>query len=218
MVTSMGGTIREFAVVVCIIASASALLASAQQPTQPVPPRGPLPLDPLTAQERRTAERVARADPRVRELVGERGRLSYIEFVSIKPEQESERLAHRHAEVVFLQANAEYGVRAVVRLGASSTVMTVDKVSERDVPMTADDLEAARKLALESPEVRAVAEPRLEKARVEGLRVVGADDTDPCYRGRCVRLLFKVGNDYLSDPIVVVDLTTSRVTVQRRQP
>jgi hypothetical protein len=118
---------------------------------------------------------------------------------------------------VFLQAKAEYGVRAVVRLGAEPTVTTVDKVSERDVPMTADDLEAARRLALQSPEVKAAAEPRLEKAKVEGLRVVGADETDPCYRGRCVRLLFKVGNDYLSDPIVVVDLTTSRVSVQRRK-
>lgn len=216
MVISIGGAIRKLLVMPGVIVAACMILASAQR-QQPTPPRAPLPLDPLTVQERQTAERVARADSRVRELLGERGRLSYVEFVSIKPEAESDRLLHRHAEVVFLQANAEYGVRAVVRLDANPTVMTVDKMSERDVPMMAEDLEAARKLALQSPEVRAVAEPRLEKARVEGLRVVGADDTDPCYRGRCIRLLFKIGNDYLSDPIVVVDLTTSRVTVERRQ-
>jgi hypothetical protein len=216
MVIRIVGMTLKSALVICVIAFEFPVMGSGQR-NSPVQRPSPQPLDPLTVQERQAAERVARADSRVRELLGGEGRLSYVEFVSIKPEQESERLAHRHAEVVFLQAKAEYGVRAVVRLGAEPTVTTVDKVSERDVPMTADDLEAARRLALQSPEVKAAAEPRLEKAKVEGLRVVGADETDPCYRGRCVRLLFKVGNDYLSDPIVVVDLTTSRVSVQRRK-
>lgn len=189
----------------------TASVAAAQPP--PPQPRG-LALDPLTPVERRTAERVARADPRVRDLVGEGGRLSYVEFVAVKAEDEREAPA-RHAEVVFLRADAQFGVRALVSLQREPAVVAVDKIPEADVPMTAADLEMARKLALENAEVRAAGEARLAKATVEGLRIVATDDDDPCFRSRCVRLLFKIGRDYLSQPVVVVNLTKSSVTVER---
>jgi hypothetical protein len=56
MVISIGGAIRKPLVVLGVIAAACMILASAQR-QQPTPPRAPLPLDPLTVQERQTAQR-----------------------------------------------------------------------------------------------------------------------------------------------------------------
>jgi hypothetical protein len=53
---------------------------------------------------------------------------------------------------------------------------------------------------------------------VQGLRVLGAEEKDPCWSHRCVRLLFRDGDVYRSEPIVVVDLTAQKVVVERREP
>jgi hypothetical protein len=193
------------------------LAASVQGGAAPQQPRRPQPLDPLTAAERTTAEKMARADSRVRELLGEGGRVGYLEFIALKSDREDQEMTARHAEISFLRQDAAYGVRAIVRVSPDPAVISVDKVPEQDVPMTAVDLDAARKLALASPELRSFADTRLDKATVEGLRVVSTDESDPCYGRRCIRLLFKIGNDYLSEPIVVVNLTTNAVSVQRRR-
>jgi hypothetical protein len=60
MVISIGGAIRKPLVVLGVIAAACMILASAQR-QQPTPPRAPLPLDPLTVQERQTAQRGVRS-------------------------------------------------------------------------------------------------------------------------------------------------------------
>jgi len=188
----------------------------AHQPPKPPPtPTKPEYLDPLTAEERKDAERLARSDERVRELLGERGRLSYVEFLPIKPADEAATTIPRHAEVVFSRLDADYGVRAVVAL-ESNSVVSADRVNGDNVPLTETDLEEAREIALQSAEVRSAVGTRMEQAKVEGLRILATDEKDPCFHRRCLRLMFKVGNDYLSEPIVIVNLSTNSVILDRR--
>ncbi len=176
----------------------------------------PQPLDPLTAEERSTAERVARADPKVRELVGTGGRANHIEFIALKSDTETAE-PRRHAEVNLLRDDARYGVRVLVELGAKPIVVTVQRVDESNIPMTEVELESAAKLAGENATVRTLLGDQLAKAQVEGLRVFTINKADPCFAQRCVRLLYRLDRDYISDPIVTVNLSKQIVLVERRK-
>lgn len=176
----------------------------------------PQPLDPLTADERGAAERVARADPKVRELLGPGGRANHIEFIALKSGSEADE-PRRHAEVNFLRDDTRYGVRVLVALGASPAVVAVQRVDESNIPMTEVELDSAAKLASQNEVVRSVLGDQLAKAQVEGLRVFTVDKKDPCFGQRCVRLLYRLDRDYFSDPIVTVNLSKQTVMVERRK-
>lgn len=81
----------------------------------------PEPLDPLTPEETREAERVARAETRVRDLLGAGGRVNHVGFLALKSDRDPDASA-RHAEVLMLRDDAQYGVRVLVRLGVESTL------------------------------------------------------------------------------------------------
>lgn len=184
-----------------------------------------LPLDPLTGAERETAVSVAREHSRVRAFV-ERGRsrLIYSEFISVKDGQSGEPRG-RFADVLFYRYEDDAGLRALVDLEARR-VSDVAPVSGRSVPVTAEEVAEAARLALASPVVRrlfgdelqgfepAARPPTLEelnRPRIGGLRTLGGTPTDPCARHRCVVLFFRTGNRYIHMNQVVVDLTTNEV-------
>ena len=90
-------------------------------------------------------------------------------------------------------------------------------LSQREVPhlpvmLTVEELAQARELALAQPAVRE-ALARYPNVTVEPLLVRVGQDRDPWFGHRVVRLLFRVNRDYLTRPIVYVDLTTSRVQI-----
>jgi Cu2+-containing amine oxidase len=176
----------------------------------------PEPLDPLTQEESREAERLARADQRVRDLLGPGGRLNYLEFLALKSTTESDQ-PRRHAEVMLLRDDSRYGVRAIVQLGTGAAVVSVQRVEESNVPMTDIELQSASRLANENAQVRSVLGAQLAQLQVEGLRVFTNDKRDPCFAQRCVRLLYRQGSDYLSDPVVIVNLSKPTVLVERRK-
>lgn len=100
-----------------------------------------LPLDPLTPEEKQTAERVARSDPRVQGLLGRQHRLSYVAFVAMKPDDETKtREAQsrpiqmgRHAEVVFYRDKDDLGVRVIVDLERQG-VTHVGRIDRLQIP------------------------------------------------------------------------------------
>jgi hypothetical protein len=191
--------------IVLVTIWSSALLAQQRQP-----------LDPLTPEERREAERIARADERVRKLLGPGGRVNYVEFLALKSGSDSDEPSP-HAEVLLLRDDAQYGVRALVQLGEKRAVVSVQRVEESTVPMTEIELQSAARLAAENAEVRAVLGTQLADLQVEGLRIFTNDKRDPCFAQRCVRLLYRMGRDYVSDPIVIVNLSKPTVLVERRK-
>jgi len=197
---------------------------------QPAPARTPpgvgsrsAPLDPLTPEERRLAEQVTRADSRVKELLGSgQTKLILIDFFAIKPDdpartREAERRPiqiGRHAEVLFYRYEDDSGVRAVVDLERRA-VREAERVSAERVPMSAEELEEAKALAARSEELRAKLGRALTEYRIGGMRYTPSDEKDSCARHRCMYLLFRRGDVWVTDPIVIVDLTSRTVRLER---
>ena len=200
-----------------------------------------LPLDPLTEQEKHEAEQVALRDPRVQELLGKgRRKTVSVDLTLIKPSQEEIQAAAvgrpismgRFAVVLFFRYEGEVGVRAIVDL-AHGTVTEIARLSSDQVPMTADDLAEAWQLARRDEEIRRALGPEAERYEVErtspgpgaapprfvvrALRVRASEEKDPCFHNRCLQLLFARGNEYLTQPMVTVDLSAQKVYVQRRE-
>lgn len=202
-------------------------------PPEEPPKRQVLPLDPLTPAERKLAEQIAREDSKVRELLGNRSQLISIALLFLKPEGEQVAVPtkpvaiDRHAEVLFRRED-EAGVRAVVNLSKRSLV-TADRITSMELPLTPEDISQAAKLALADPELRsalgeeiksyaAAAESpgtRAEQYAITGLRLFSKGEDDPCTKHRCVQLMFRRGRDYLADTTVWVDLTEHHVYVER---
>jgi len=177
-------------------------------------------LDPLTAAELRGAEQLARADSQVRRLIGERRHvLSAISFVALKQEltdtaaPSREPAPLRAALVVFYVYDGDFGVRALVDL-ARRAVRSAELVEEEPIPMAREEIATAQRLALADPRLRERLGARPEALRVEWLGVRAVDRSDPCYRRRCVQLLFRRDNLFLTRPIVIVDLTGGTVRME----
>ena len=197
----------------------------------------PLPLDPLTQREREVATRIAQGDARVKELLGNKTRLIYTEFIAVKrgetrrpagTAQAEEPRAGRFADILFVRYDTNVGVRVLVDL-AAQRVAEVVRVSGRSVPINSDEVEVAARLALADPRVvrllgaqantfrvaRAPATAREAGGnRIEGLRTLGAAPNDPCYEHRCIVLFFRQANRYIRLNEVVVDLTTQIVMLR----
>jgi Cu2+-containing amine oxidase len=190
----------------------------------------PLPLDPLTPAERAAADTIARADARIRDFVtGGRSRLVNVDFIALKDTADPARdVPRRGADVLYYRTDRDEGLRAVVDL-AGRQVTETSRVPGTSVPLSADEITTAARLALADPRVVRLFEGRVDQfrvatapatregtdsARVEGLRVVGATPADPCYRRRCVALLFRVGNRYVQLNRVLVDLGRQQVLLR----
>jgi hypothetical protein len=212
-----------------LLAVSSRAQERAQPPSQTVPERRAL--DPLNADEQAVAERIARNDGKVKQLLGETGvRVVSVVPVLIKAESpEKTNVAQRQIEVVLFRPQGEVGARVIVNL-AQNGVAAVTPLSSDQVPFTNDDLADAFQLALKDPEVLKALGPAAQTFRIRpvapgaatpensvgGLPVRSPDPSDPCSKHRCLRLTFRRGNDYLSQPIVTVDLTDKHVYVEHR--
>lgn len=197
-----------------------------------------MPLDPLTPQEKEVAARIASEDARVKELLGAgRQRLIYVDFFALKPDDRSRaeekdgraiRIG-RHAEVLFYSYQSDQGARVIVDLERRA-VSEVSRLDGDLVPLTFDDLVEARDIALRNSDVRGLLgadSQRFEvlrqtsrydqQPRVEGLRLRTTDPNDPCYKQRCVYLLFRRGRVYVNTASVIVNLNSQTVRVERRR-
>jgi hypothetical protein len=191
-------------------------------------------LDPLTPEEQSQAERIARTDARVKQLLGEGSvRLVSAVPVIIKQGEGPEKIDvhQRTVEVVLFRPEGEAGARVVVNLHQNQ-VADVQRLQPQQVPFTSDDLNDAFQIALRTPEVLKALGPEAQSFRpqsqkpepeaaapeneVTGLPVRSTDPKDPCYRHRCLQLLFRHGTDFLS-MAVDVDLSARHATLARRQ-
>ncbi len=204
-------------------------------------PRAPLPFDPLTEEEKRSAVKIALADKQVQEMLGT-GRREVVS-VAVLPEKVSRDQVERAAagraiamsrilEVIFFRYEGEIGVRAVVDLTHQKTG-EVTRLSSGEVPMSQSDLAEAWRLASRDAEVRDALGATVDKFQVlapplgrtaappryqvEGLRVEAATESDACYKHRCLQLMFRSDAGYLVEPMVIVDLTAQKVQVERKK-
>jgi hypothetical protein len=200
------------------------------------PPRGPRPFDPLTAAEKQEAERIARADPRVIQLLDNgQTELVYVAFFALKPvnpraSRDPDRLeVERGAVVVFYRFDGDFGVKALVGLGRKG-VLSVERLASADVPLSQQDWTKAVQFALQNPEMQRVLGKDTDTFRGLSLRksnaatlkqnairilpIVATKPNDPCFRQRCVQLWFRRGPVYLVDS-AIVNLSTGVVVVEK---
>jgi hypothetical protein len=134
----------------------------------------------------------------------------------------------RSAEVLYYLPDGDRGVRVLVDL-ATRRVVDQAAVPGQSVPLSAEEVQTAARLALADQRVVGLFGGRMPAfrvatapatladtgaARIEGLRTVAASRTDPCYGRRCVVLFFRVANRYVHMNRVIVDLTGQRVLIQ----
>ncbi len=185
----------------------------------------PQPFDPLTAAERETALRLAEDNARVKELRGGgRQRLISVELSTAKTANSESR----SAEVLYYRYDGNQGILALIDLGQRN-VREAARINGDAVPLVAEEVNEALALALRNQTVTnllgpnyrefRVATPELQADqpnRVEALRSLASSPNDPCYQHRCLVLLFRQGENYLTEANVTVDLTAQ--TVRRGQP
>src|SRR6266478_5580755 len=129
-------------------------------------------LDPLAPDEESSAERIARSDNRIKEIVGEREvRLVSATPVLIKTGESLEKIDvhQRVIEVVLFRPEGEVGARALVNL-AQNSVANVERLDSRHVPFTPDDLKDAFQLALREPQVQRALGPEAQTFHIQGQR------------------------------------------------
>ncbi len=171
-------------------------------------------------------------DRRVKAAIGSgRQRLVQVQFLALKPARVSadpERLQiGRHAAVLFYRYDGDQGIHVVVDL-EKRAVVSVTRIEGRAVPLSTEEISEAFALAARNDRVRALLGSRLNEFkvanlaagerpqnRVEGLRIVATFPRDPCYRHRCIDLLFHTSDGYIAGNTVTVDLTAQTVRAER---
>lgn len=183
--------------------------------------------DPLTPEERELAVRLAEADDRVKKLRGQgRQNLILVELATPKTDQSDEN--SRHAEVLYYRYEGNQGILVLVDL-RQRAVQQALAINGDSVPLVAEEVNQALSLALQNrtlinllgpnyQQYRIATEnaPDREPNRVEALRLFTSSPNDPCYRHRCVSLLFRQGDTFLTGTEVIVDLTNQNVRVEQR--
>jgi hypothetical protein len=186
-----------------------------------------LKFDPLTPAERELATRLAEADPRVKKMRGEgRQILISVELATPKTADQNDEYS-RHAEVLYYRYEGNQGVLALVDL-QQRAVQEAVSINGDSVPLVAEEVNQALNLALQNRtllnllgsnyqqyRVATQNSPEGEPNRVEALRVFASSPGDPCYRRRCLSLLFRQGDTFLTGTEVIVDLTTQNVRVDQ---
>lgn len=170
----------------------------------------------LTPEEVQVARSVA--DPAVRAAFVTRGPLYLVavERFRDKLAEERDSLA-RFAVVTHYRYDGDLAIRTVVSLPRRAVVRT-DTAAHAPTPLAPEELARARELALADSRVRETLGSHVNDVVVEALVVRTASPRDPLFGRRVVRLLFRVGRDYMRDPVVLVDLTAERVVVEPAVP
>jgi hypothetical protein len=183
--------------------------------------------DPLTPEERELAASLTESNSRFRFLRGGgRERLISVELATVKTGAQGDA-ATRHAEVLHYKYAGNQGILTLVDL-RQRTVLEVTNISGDAVPLSAEEVGEAVDLALQNQTLIRLLGPDYQRYRssaqtfragernqVEALRVLASSPRDSCYQHRCVSLLFRRGDTFLTGTSVIVDLTTRKVQVEQ---
>jgi Cu2+-containing amine oxidase len=168
---------------------------------------------PLSEAEQRRAVAIAERGPETaRLLAAGRSVVADVELVRDKSLEEAGR-PDRLALVTHYRYPGDLTIQTLVNV-TREQVLEVRTAEHRPTPLAVDEVARAKTLAFDDPDVRAALTVPLERIVVEPLLTSAGSPDDPLFGRRVVRLLFKVGRDYLAQPVVLVDLTSERVIVE----
>jgi Cu2+-containing amine oxidase len=167
---------------------------------------------PLTDAEVERARGIVNEALRTRNLLDERTFLVHAEMVHDKAAPSS-----RRALLQYYRYNGDLTITSIVDLGAQN-IVAFRSVEHVPTGISREEFEEARALALADPRVVAVLGNNREQIVIEPLPL-GTDLPEDRFRGhRVIRLLFRIGRDYLAEPEVFVDLTERRVIIEQPSP
>lgn len=205
------------------VASAARVVVLAAVAAAPLHAQPSRPFDPLTPAEAAAAEQLARADSGIAGLLA--GRTADVADMSLfvpKPPDDGRPLfAHvggmiRHADLVLSTLDTpHFGVWARVDLRARRVIEArrIEDETERgtfQVPFAPRELERAGSLALASAEGRRRLGDPPQGWVPEFLTLGPGDLGEPCFRDRCVLVLFRRERTYLR-AYALVNLETGAV-------
>jgi hypothetical protein len=127
-------------------------------------------------------------------------------------EREEAGQVTRQAVVTHYQYDGDRAILTYVDLRARQ-IFLQETIPHLPVPLAPEELAEAKQLALADSGVARALAPYRQRLVVEPLVVRTTDPADPLSGQRVVRLLFRVGADYLRRPIVTVNLSTRSVAV-----
>lgn len=136
------------------------------------------------------------------------------EPVRVKDER-GEEADRRLARVIHYRYEGDLGILTLVDL-AQREVIEVETIPHLPLPLAEEEFEIATELALADERVQKELGEMADRVHTEALLIRAASEEDPLFGHRVVRLLFRVERDYLSEPIVEVDLTARKVTVREK--
>jgi hypothetical protein len=126
---------------------------------------------------------------------------------------EEEGKAERKVLVTHYQIEGDVTILTTVNL-TKNAAETVERIPHLPTPLSEDEFKLAREMALADPQVKNALAKDIERIKVEPLVLRTMDQDDPIFGHRVVRLLFRVNENYLSQPVVSVDLTARKVMVE----
>jgi len=170
----------------------------------------------LTADERARAVELADRALRERKLIAD-GPIFVVDVDLIRDKVARSEVGRRGALVTHYRYRGDLAIITHIDL-AESRILQVETIPHLSVPLAEEEFKRARQMALTDPAVRGALGRNLDKVVVQALVLRSAAAQDPIYGHRVVRLLFKVGRDYLSQPVVLVDLTAGKVSLQPAKP
>jgi Cu2+-containing amine oxidase len=161
---------------------------------------------PLTDAEVQRAATIATGELRKRNVADARTYFVHAELLRDKA------APSRRAMVVHYRYAGDQTITSIVDLGAQR-VLDVRVAEHVGAPLSREEFDQAREMAMADPNVaRALGENR-GRVTIEPL-LLRAPEGDPMFGHRVVRLLFRIDRDYLSAPVVHVDLTERKVLIE----
>ena len=172
---------------------------------------------PLTGEESALAVRLAEQALRSSKLLPERKTFLTLVQTHRNGEAEKKGSFERHARLTYYRYAGDTGILVYVNL-ARQRVIKVEQVQRFPAPFAPEEIQRARELALNHPQLRKVLEPHRERLTVEALLTRIPTPKDPLFRHRLAYLLFRVGPRYLTvQGEVLADLTTETLIIQPAQ-
>jgi Cu2+-containing amine oxidase len=126
---------------------------------------------------------------------------------------EQEGRAERKVLITHYQTEGDLTILTTVNL-AKGAAESVETIPHLPTSLSEEEFNMAREMGLAEPSVKKALGKDIAKVVVEALSLRTMDEKDPIFGHRVVRLLFRIGRNYLDQPVVVVDLTTRKVTVE----
>jgi Cu2+-containing amine oxidase len=164
------------------------------------------PSAPLTEAELQQAASIAMDELRKRNAADARTYFTHAEVLRDKSSNA------RRALVVHYRYAGDQTVTSIVDLTARR-VVDVRIEAHAGAPLSREEFAQASELALADPNVVNALGANRSRVTIEPL-LLRAPEGDPMFGRRVVRLLFRIDRDYLSAPVVHVDLTERRVLIE----